>query len=326
MRRIKYLCLSIVICLFVSGCSANAPIGQSAVELYFVNSSRDALVTETVYIPENDFSNTKTLVYAVMEKLLNGPSSAEHSRVIPKNVKLKGFSQSKTEYGTINIDLSGDFYQKKSDKFLPSDELLARYSIICTLCQFENIRKVKFYVDGEEMKTLSGKGDVIQPMGSDSILTDSPSGRENQTEKFITLYFTDKTGKKLLPETRKATMTDNSLEKTIINELIKGPVSEGFEPTLPKSTKLLGVETTEEICFVNLSSSSMSKIEKGSQKERIAVYSIVNSITRIAGIEKVQILIDGKKSENDISHLFSSPLEHNKSIIRQAKSSQNEME
>ncbi len=319
MRNVKHICLIVIISLIFCGCTANAPAGQSAVELYFVNSSRDALVTETVYIPESDFSTTKTLVYAVMEKLLSGPSSVEHSRIIPENVTLKGFSQSKTDFGTINIDLSGDFYEKKSGDTLFSDEILARYSIICTLCQFENIRKVKFYVEGEEMKTLSGKGDVVQPMGSDSILTDSPSSVEIQTEKFITLYFTDKTGKKLLPETRRTTMIDNSLEKTIITELIKGPVSEGLEPTLPESTKLLSVETTEEICFVNLSSSSMPKLKKGSMEERIAVYSIVNSITRIAGIEKVQILIDGKKSENDIGHLFSSPLEHNKTIIKQAE-------
>ncbi len=321
MRSIKYICLIVTFSLLFCGCSVDVPKGHSAVELYFVNPSRDTFVTETVYIPESDFSTTKTLVYAVMEKLLDGPSSAEHARVIPENVTLKGFSQSKTDYGTINIDLSGEFYQIKSGDVLPSDEILARYSIICTLCQFENIRKVKFYVDGEELKSLSGKGDVIQPMGSDSILTNSPSSVENQTEKFITLYFTDKTGKKLLPETRKATMTDNSLEKTIINELIKGPFSEDLEPTLPESTKLVSVETTEEICFVNLLSSSLEKIEKGSQKERIAVYSIVNSITRIAGIEKVQILIDGKKAETDISHLFSSPLEHNKSIIKEAEAS-----
>jgi len=321
MKTAKYICLFLVIALSLCGCSSDNPSGQSAVELYFVNSARDALVTETVYIPESDFSTTKTLVYAVMERLLDGPSSAEHSRIIPKGVTLKGFSQSKTDYGTVNIDLGGNFYQKKSEKVLASDELLARYSIICTLCQFENIRKVKFFVNGEEMKTLSGKGDIVQPMGSDSILTDSPSGFEAQTEKFITLYFTDDVGKKLFSETRKATMTDSSLEKTIVNELIKGPVSENLEQTLPEKTKLISIETTEEVCFVNLSKDSLAKIERGSQKERLAVYSIVNSITRIAGIEKVQILIDGKKPENDEGRLFSAPLEHNESIIKEISES-----
>ncbi len=321
MKAIRFISIFLVVVLSLCGCSADNLSGQSAVELYFVNSARDALVTETVYIPQRDFSTTKTLVHAVMERLLDGPTSAEHSRIIPKGVTLRGFSQSKTEYGTVNIDLGGNFYQKKSDTVFASDELLARYSIICTLCQFENIRKVKFYVNGEEMKTLSGKGDIVQPMGNDSIITDSPSGVGTQTEKFITLYFTDGDGRRLFSETRKATMTDNSLEKTIVHELIKGPVSENLEPTLHDKTKLISIETAEEVCFVNLSGDSLSKFEPGSQRERLAVYSIVNSITRIAGIEKVQVLIDGKKPENDEGHLFSAPLEHNESIIKEASAS-----
>ena len=318
-KSLKFVSVILALSVLLCSCSVDTPKGQRVVELYFVNSERNELVTENVYIDEKDFSSAKTLVYAVMEKLFDGPSNPEHSRIIPEGVTLEGFSQSKTDYGTINIDLGGPFYLKPSSKNLSSDELLARYSIICTLCQFENIRKVKFYINGEDLRTLSGKGDIVQPMGSDRILTDSPSAKEAQTEKFITLYFADESGKKLSPETRRATMSDNSLEKTIINELINGPVSDGLERTLPKGTKLISIETAEEVCFVNISAPSFSSLESGSVEERLAVYSIVNSLTRIAGIEKVQILIDGKKPEKDISQLYSSPLLHNNSIIKEAR-------
>lgn len=318
MKFTKCIGFVLIVSLLLCGCSAEVPAGQKAIELYFVNSSRDSLVAETGYIDENDFSSTETLVSAVMQKLFDGPSNPEYSRIIPEDVTLKGFSESKTDYGTINIDLGGNFYQKKSDSALASDELLARYSIICTLCQFENIRKVKFYINGTDLRESGGKGDIVQPMGSDNILTNSPSSIETQTEKFITLYFTDEDGKKLYPETRKAAMTDNSLEKTIVNELIRGPVSEDLERTLPSGAELISVETTEEVCFVNLSAASMAKIESGSDEEKTAVYSIVNSLTRVAGIEKVQILINGKKPENDVNQLFSVPLERNQNIINEA--------
>lgn len=316
-KFIKIIAFFNAACIALCSCSAQTPQGKRAIELYFTNSSRDSLTSETAYIDEASFASTKKLIDAVMSKLLGGPSNPEHKSIIGEGVTLRGFSQSKTEYGTINIDLGGDFYQSSSDTRLASDELLARYSIICTLCQFENIRKVKFYVNGEDLRSMGGKGDIVQPMGSDDIFMNSPSGAESQTEKFVTLYFTDKHGNKLYPETRKATMADSSLEKTIINELIKGPLSEELEPTLPRTLELASLETTEEVCFVNLTSSSLSKLDSDGVRMKTAVYSIVNSLTRIAGIEKVQILIDGKKPETDKYQLFSSPLERNQSIIEE---------
>lgn len=314
-----YICFAIIVSLLFTACAPSVPAGQKAIELYFVTASRDSLASETGYISENDFKNTKTLVGAVMDKLLAGPSNPEYKSIIPDGVTLRGVSESKTDYGTVNIDLGGEFYKKLSDdSSLASDELLARYSIICTLCQFENIRKIKFYINGEDLRASGGKGDIVQPMGSDNVLVNSPSSVETQTEKFVTLYFTDKNGKKLYPETRKATMADSSLEKTIVTELIRGPVSEDLQRTLVPSAELVSIETTEEVCFVNLSAASMSKIESGSDEERVAVYSIVNSLTRVAGIEKVQILIDGKKPEKDVHQLFSTPLERNQSIINEA--------
>ena len=161
-----------------------------------------------------------------------------------------------------------------------------------------------------------GNGDIILPMGSEKIMTDSPSGEGSRTEKFVTLYFTDKKSKQLYPETRKVVMTDNSIEKTVITELIKGPVSDDYYATVPRDAELISIETAEEVCFVNFSGEFISGFERGSSKEKTAVFSVVNSLTRIAGIEKVQILIDGKKPEEDVNQLFSTPLERNESIMK----------
>ncbi|MBQ4528521.1 MAG: GerMN domain-containing protein [Clostridia bacterium] len=311
----KAVCLFIILLVLLSGCTEDVPEGSKAVKLYFANSARDTLVSETHYIDKSLFNDTQTLVEAVMKKLLEGPMDSKHSSVIPKNVTLRGVSVSKTSSGTVNIDLGGEYYRDSTQANAASDELLARYSIICTLCQFDGVQKVKLFVNGEHMKSKGGKGDIIAPMGSESIHMNSPSSVDTQTEKFVTLYFTDKDGEKLYPETRKATMTDNSIEKTIVSELMRGPVSERYARTIPDGVGIISIETTEEVCFVNLTSEFTAKLVSGSKEEKIAVYSIVNSLTYIAGIEKVQILIDGKKPENDVRQLFSTPLERNQNMI-----------
>ncbi|MBE7049750.1 MAG: hypothetical protein E7394_03145 [Ruminococcaceae bacterium] len=314
-KLISSLCLCLVFVLTLSSCSGNIPDGMREVKLYFTDSSHTSLVYETVHISKEDFSDRVTLVKSVMEKLLLGPSSQEYGAIIPESVTLRGVSLSQSDPTTVNVDLGGDYYESLSQEGNASGELLARYSIICTLCQFENIKKVKFYVNGKDMCDSFGNGDIILPMGSEKIMTESPTGEGTQTEKFVTLYFTDKKGKKLYAETRKAVMSDNSVEKTVITELIKGPVSDDYYETIPSNTELISIETTEEVCFVNFTSEFTRGFESGSAKEKTIVYSVVNSLTRISGIEKVQILIDGKKPEEDKNQLFSVPLERDESIL-----------
>ena len=316
MKKFKFLSVFVIAALIFSGCAEEVPNGKRVVDLYFVNSARDTLVKETGYIDEKDFDDVEELVEAVMERLLDGPSKPEHYAVIPEDITLKGVSESEVTDGVINIDLGGDYYPDGDESYTVSDELLARYSIVCTLCQFDGIEKVKFFINGEHMRGSCGKGEILQPLGSEMVMMNSPSSVDTQTEKFVTLYFTDADGKKLYPETRKATMTDNSTEKTVVSELIRGPVSADYVQTVPAAASIISVETTEEVCFVNLTSDFTSKLKRGSGEEKLAVYSIVNSLTCIPGIEKVQILIDGKKPEEDIAQLFSSPLEKNEKLIQ----------
>lgn len=315
--KCKFLAFCLILAVIFCGCSADPHAGQRSIELYYTNPSHDRLIPQVGYIREEAFANSETLVKAVLEQLFDNPTDEQCVRVIPEGLFLRGVSVSSSEEGMVNIDLGGDYYGILSRSDYASDELLARYSIVCTLCQFEEIKKVKIFINREDLKNKFGEGDIVPPMGRESVLMNSPSSVETQTERFVTLYFTDKSGKKLYPETRKATMTDNSMEKTIVNEIIRGPVSDDLERTVSPDAELISVETAEKICFVNFASGFMSDVERGSDAEKITLYSIVNSLTRLKGIEKVQILIDGKKPENDTHQLFSNPIERNIYIIEE---------
>ena len=47
----------------------------------------------------------------------------------------------------------------------------------------------------------------------------------------------------------------------------------------------------------------------------MTVYAIVNSLTELDDIKKVQFLIDGQKVENYGSVIFSEPFERNENIV-----------
>ncbi len=313
-KIINIILICVMLASFTCSCADKSKDSYIDVSLYFSNSSKDSLVTEKASVDEFLRKDTVGFVRKIMKLLLEGPKTEGYKAVIPSDVKLRGVSLEKEEEGTVNIDLSKEYLSLRKKDSPNSDELLARYSIICTLCQFEEIKKVKIYVDGKDMLALSGDNEILLAMGSNNIMIDSPSSIDTKTEKFVTLYFTDKNGVNLYPETHKATMADNSLEKTVVNELIRGPVSGSYVRTFPESVQLISVETTGGICFVNFSGAFMPK-EEDSFSQRTAVYSVVNSLTRLPDIEKVQILIDGKKPEKDDYQLFSIPLERDESMI-----------
>lgn len=318
-KTIILILILFIVSAYLSACSLDKAKNTVEFKLYFSNSAKDSLVTENAVLDISERKNTVSFVRKIVNMLLDGPSTEGYVSVIPSDVRLLGVSLEKAEEGTVNIDLSKEYYTGRKKDAPHSEELLARYSIVSTLCQFEEIKKVKIYIDGKDMMASSGKDEVLNAMGQNSIMINSPSSVETKTEKFVTLYFTDKNGVNLYPETHKATMTDNSLEKTVVNELIRGPVSSTYIRTFPESCQLISVETTEGVCFVNFSGAFRAKKEDDRLSDRTAVYSVVNSLTRLPGIEKVQILIDGKKPENDPYQLFSTPLERDESLIVNAK-------
>lgn len=79
--------------------------------------------------------------------------------------------------------------------------------------------------------------------------------------------------------------------EAIINELIKGPsIKSNLKPILPKESKLLSFSIKEGIAYVNLNQQSVMPLSK--EKEKITLDCIVNSLTQLKSIKKVQILIE----------------------------------
>jgi germination protein M len=142
-----------------------------------------------------------------------------------------------------------------------------------------------------------------------------------QTEK-ISLFFSDDQAMYLLPEIREIkikqeTRTENSIAEAIVNELIAGPTDTKLRATIPKETKLRSLKITDQIANVDFSEEIRSKHSGGSSGEAMTINSIVNSLTELSGVKRVQILINGTKVDTLVGHAdLSQPLSRNDSIIK----------
>lgn len=115
--------------------------------------------------------------------------------------------------------------------------------------------------------------------------------------KTMLLYFSD--GKQnLVGEQRQITYkTDESLVKKIIEELVKGPTVKGYAATLPAATKVNTVHFKDDTVAVDLSGEFLTGLDGGSELENLRIYSIVDTLTELSNIKKVQFSIDGQKGK-----------------------------
>ena len=67
----------------------------------------------------------------------------------------------------------------------------------------------------------------------------------------------------------------------------------GHNATLPADVKLLNVSVNDNTCYLNFDDGFLNAIS--GLKEYIPIYSIVNSLTELTNINKVQIVVNGSQ-------------------------------
>ena len=297
--------IGVAIFLLVRPSQTPAPYetGDISYNVYFLNKTKDAL-TEEIRIYNYQEENIE---YKLIGDLIAGPTDTENNmRAIGSDVKVLNI-QTKDEITTVNF--SSEFGEVSEN-----DTLLASYTVVKTLSQLEGVSKVMIEIDGKPLTDSSGE--AREPFTAEDIVI--ASATKKPTELTVTLYFYDENVQYLMKEERSITASNNDpIEKYVVEELIKGPTQSGLIATLDPESKLISVQTKDKTCFVNFTADFIDKNTGGSTKEEGAIYSIVNSLTELDGIENVQFLIEGKKVDTFGSFAFNEPFERDNKRIQQ---------
>lgn len=114
-------------------------------------------------------------------------------------------------------------------------------------------------------------------------------------ETVVTLYFSDKENKNLIPEARK--IDANNLIKNpyeyLINLLIEGPKNENLIKCIPEETKINSVFLEGDILKIDFSNEFLN-----SNNLNNSLNSILNTVTQLNEINGIKILINGEENEN----------------------------
>lgn len=216
----------------------------------------------------------------VAQALIDGPVDKNYLPIMEKNVKLNYIN---FVDGNLAVDFSREY---------PDDNLMCTYAVIKTFSRLSGVKNIQVTENGKGIKASDGV--ELGFVSGDYINTES--GEDTATG--VRLYFTNADKSELVMEYRKINIVDTKpVEQYVVSELIKGPKIKGNERLLASDTKVLSVETTDRICYVNFKEGFLEKNAASSEKSKLVVDSIVKSLTGLNNVDSVQFLIDGKKAE-----------------------------
>ena len=117
------------------------------------------------------------------------------------------------------------------------------------------------------------------------------------TSLTINFYFCT-LGKESKFVSEERTINAGNAETAVLNaarELLKGPVQPHHYPVIPGGTKLLDVEIYQNLAKINLSQEFLENSLESSILDEYVIYTIVNTVTEIPGIDGVIFYIEGKR-------------------------------
>lgn len=267
-----------------AGCRKGQETGWKTEEgvyrIYYLDASGTRLVANEY---RTETTDTDLLVEELMGQLRTVPNDLDSQSAIPEKVEYRGFHR---EEMVVYLDFSDSYNSMKADQ-----EILCRAALARTLTQAPEVRYINI-VTGEQPLLDEDGQPVGMLAGSDFI--DSITDVNTYEKTVLTLYFTDEKGDRLYPETREVVHNVNtSMAQLVIEELIAGPEAFRLCPTVPEDTGLLNVSVNDNVCYVNFDDRFLSSSGSLAVSDYIPVYSIVNSLVENAGINKVQIAVNG---------------------------------
>lgn len=198
-------------------------------------------------------------------------------------------------------------------------EMLCRLAMVQTLTQVEGVDCLEFFVDEEPL--LDSKGNEVGEMTAEDFVVNPGEQINSIQHATLDLYFSNLTGDGLVLETQRVYYNSNvSLEKLVIEHLLAGPKMGDAMASIPSETSLVNVSVADRICYVSLDDGF--RTQNYNVQEAVVIYSLVNSLTALPHIDKVQISINGDTSGvYRESFSLSTLYEEDLSYVRTEKSS-----
>ena len=224
-------------------------------------------------------------------ELFASPSGTEGlTCALPAGVTVEDWT---LENGVVTLTLTEAFLDAP-----PMDRTAGALCAALTLCGLEGVDQVSVAAGGRTL--FSG----LVP--ADALLRDTD---KDAFVRQLRLYFADDEGRYLASEYHSLTLAEDAdADRYVMEELLRGPYSAELKSALPAGTELLSCATEDGICTVDLSAAFYEGRPMTAQGERLAVYSIVDSLTALPQVDSVVLLVEGRPVDTYVYLSLAEPL------------------
>ncbi len=303
MKRLLSLILTITLALSMVSCGSKNE--ESDYQIYYLKSDKAGIVPIAYTFQSDD---TAEMVEEAINELAESPDDIDYINTIPSEVEAKSWE---INDGNLSLYLVGGY-----DSLDTYTEILVRAAIVKTLVQIDGVESVSIYVNDAPL--ADSNGDSIGAMTADTFIEDFGQETDSLLSSELTLYFASADGMSTVAETREVYYSRNvTIERLVIEQLLKGPDSDELLSAIPPGTKLNSISVSENgVCIVNFDAAIESTVT--GVTENVTVYSIVNSLTELDNIKQVQILVNGDTPHiSNVDVDLSSAISRNEDIINE---------
>ncbi len=267
-------------------------------ELYLID-EEGMVVPHTFELPVQEGTLKQSLEYLVQDGPLTSMIPNGFQAVLPPGTEV---DVNLKEDGTAIADFSPEFRD-----YDPKNEQAILQAVTWTLTQFENVDQVKFQINGYEQDTMPAENTPIGDAYSreNGINLDSGSVADMTNSDSVTVYFLSQTGDSsyYVPVTRRVESFDEAetLDVTI-EELIKGPSSaSSLHGVIREGASLEDTPSIDGDTASLFFNEGLLTEQEGTAISDEALHAITLSATEVAGVEKVELDVEGAEEVIQVS-------------------------
>lgn len=282
MKRIMTILLVLICLVSFTACGEEGVDQTKIYSVYYINNAETKVEMHEHYMEAGELEEQVT---ELLNALATTPAKLEYKAPLGMGFQVQNVE---IKMGKVQLDVTENYYDMSV-----TTEVLVRAAIVRTLTQLSQINFVSITVNGNPL--VDSLGNIVSTMNRDQFVENDGNAINTYEEVKLKLYFANEAGDGLIAANRtKEYNTNISLEKLIVEELIKGPSVEGLYPTINPSTKVASVTVKDGVCYVNLDETFLTQPYNVSAE--VTIYSITNSLVELSNVNRVQISINGDNS------------------------------
>ncbi len=307
MRNKRYImgvigCLLMLLLTAACGADQNSDPGSGdredpgSITLYYVDETWTGFNPQSMDIDQ--VASVENVIDTVMIALIEGGDSDTAVAPVAPGMTYQRYTYDGAK--TINLIFNVDW--ESTDAYAV---LLSKAAFVRTICQITPLDKVVF-----ELVDMSNESNVIKEELTEDSFADENNMMNSDCEAHI--YLPDKTGKYLIEKT---VILDRASRDTLAVQILQ-ELTVNYDDTLPPfntDTVVKSVSVADGVCTVTFN----EKFASGTQgvDDEVVVYSIVDTLTDLDGIDSVVITVDNTNNRlNNID--LSKKLFRNATYIR----------